>query len=239
MIGDDGSPIVSGNFIDSSGLYPSNPLSLVRLNSSDGKVDPIFNASNPNNPTTSLIGRIAIDANGNLIGQKSINGNFTGQNLTLDRVNSISGAIDPNENILANLNLIDAIAIDANNNPVIGTTFTNPTTFARQNKLVRLNSDGTIDNTFNPNPSPNNSRIGAIAIDATGKIVVGGNFSNIGGQPRNNLARLNKDGTADPTFPANLFTNGSVNQIVIDANGDLVVGSGSSGYTNNSFDSKS
>jgi hypothetical protein len=35
-------------------------------------------------------------------------------------------------------------------------------------------------------------------------IYAGGNFTNIGGQPRNNIARLyGSDGTADPTFNPN------------------------------------
>jgi hypothetical protein len=63
----------------------------------------------------------------------------------------------------------------------------------------------------------------AIAIDANGNPVVGGYYSNIGGQPRNRIARLNSsDGTADPTFNPN--ADGFVNAIAIDANNNPVVG---------------
>ncbi len=212
-IGDDGNPIVSGYFTDSSG---SN-LTLARLNSSDGKVEPIFNTSNPNDPNqkTSITGAFAIDVNGNLVGQKIVNGSLL-ENAAI-RLNS-SGAIDSTE--ISPLNgIIKSIAIDANNNPLIG--FLNNGSW---NNLVRFNSDGTEDNTFTPNTG--RITIGALAVDATGKILVGGNFTNIGGQPRNSLARLNSNGTADPTFATNFFPPGStVNRIVIDANGNLVVGS--------------
>jgi uncharacterized delta-60 repeat protein len=40
----------------------------------------------------------------------------------------------------------------------------------------------------------------AIAVQPDGKILVGGLFSSIAGQPRNYIARLNPDGTADTTF---------------------------------------
>src|SRR4028119_39972 len=54
-------------------------------------------------------------------------------------------------------------------------------------------------------------------------IYAGGNFSNIGGQPRNNIARLyGSDGTADPTFNAN--ADNFAWAMAIDANGNPVVG---------------
>jgi hypothetical protein len=54
-------------------------------------------------------------------------------------------------------------------------------------------------------------------------IYAGGNFTNIGGQPRNNIARLyGSDGTADPTFNPN--ADSWVLAIAIDANGNPVVG---------------
>src|SRR4028118_1930571 len=53
-------------------------------------------------------------------------------------------------------------------------------------------------------------------------IYAGGNFTNIGGQPRNNIARLyGSDGTADPTFNPN--ANSWVLELAIDANGNPVV----------------
>ena len=43
----------------------------------------------------------------------------------------------------------------------------------------------------------------SIAVQADGKILVGGCFTSIGGQARNYIARLNADGTVDATFNPN------------------------------------
>jgi len=45
---------------------------------------------------------------------------------------------------------------------------------------------------FNPNA---NDLVHSIAVQTDGKILVGGNFTSIGGQTRNHIARLNLDGT--------------------------------------------
>ena len=54
-------------------------------------------------------------------------------------------------------------------------------------------------------------------------IYAGGNFTNIGGQPRHRIARLNSsDGTPDVTFNPN--ANDFVGAIAIDTNANLIVG---------------
>src|SRR4051812_20504371 len=50
---------------------------------------------------------------------------------------------------------------------------------------------------FNPNAE---GPIHAIAIQADGKIIIGGDFTSAGGANRVSLARLNPDGSADNTF---------------------------------------
>ncbi len=71
-----------------------------------------------------------------------------------------------------------------------------------------------------------NGVVNALAVQADGKIIVGGKFSNINGVPRNNLARLNVDGTLDRTFVDTLAlgVNGEVNAIAIQPDGAIVVG---------------
>ena len=56
-----------------------------------------------------------------------------------------------------------------------------------RNHIARLNRDGTLDTTFDPNAD---SIVYAIATQADGKILVAGSFTGIGGQIRNHLARL-------------------------------------------------
>ncbi len=40
----------------------------------------------------------------------------------------------------------------------------------------------------------------SLAVQADGKILVGGYFTTLGGQTRNNIGRLNADGTVDTSF---------------------------------------
>ena len=74
-----------------------------------------------------------------------------------------------------------------------------------RNGIAQLNFDGTLDNAFNPNP-PAQSFINVIALQADGKILVSGFFSDshsIGGQSRQGMARLDPvTGAADSFDPS-------------------------------------
>ncbi len=59
-----------------------------------------------------------------------------------------------------------------------------------RNRIARLNPDGTLDVAFDPNA---NNSVFALAVQGDGKVLVGGDFTNIGGQTRNRLARLSAD----------------------------------------------
>ena len=50
------------------------------------------------------------------------------------------------------------------------------------------------------------ARVAALAVTPDQKILVGGDFSSIGGTPRAHLARLHTDGTVDPDFTSSIFT---------------------------------
>jgi uncharacterized delta-60 repeat protein len=66
----------------------------------------------------------------------------------------------------------------------------------------------------------------AVAVQADGKILLGGLFNEVNGSPRNNLARLNADGTLDDSFlgdsGAGIF--GTVYALAVDSTGHIVVG---------------
>lgn len=68
--------------------------------------------------------------------------------------------------------------------------------------VVRLNADGTRDPAFNVLVTGGrNSRTPSILdlqVQADGKLVAAGDFTGVNGDARNNLARLNADGTVDP-----------------------------------------
>jgi uncharacterized delta-60 repeat protein len=90
-----------------------------------------------------------------------------------------------------------------------------------RNRIARLNPDGTLDATFDPN-AMGLGTVASIALQADGKILVGGQFTNIGGQPRNNIARLDAaTGLADSFNPN---ANDFVGSIVVQADGKILVG---------------
>ena len=74
-----------------------------------------------------------------------------------------------------------------------------------RNHIARLNPDGTLDATFDPNA---NDGVYSIALQADGQILAGGSFTSIGGQTRNNIARLDADtGVADSFDPSPTVTS--------------------------------
>jgi len=100
---------------------------------------------------------------------------------------------------------------------------------AIRNNLARLNPDGSVDATFDPNA---NGPIRALVLQSDGRIVIGGDFTAL--QPngaattttRNRVARLNANGTLDLTFNPNISggTLPQVSALVFQPNGKLVVG---------------
>ena len=88
-----------------------------------------------------------------------------------------------------------------------------------RNNIARLNADGTLDTAFDPNA---NGNVYSIAVQTDGKILVGGIFTNIGGQTRNRIARLDAvTGVAD-SFDPN--ANNEVDSIAVQPDGKILVG---------------
>lgn len=87
-----------------------------------------------------------------------------------------------------------SLALQADGKIVVGGEFTSLGGLLR-NYIGRLNSDGSVDLTFNPGADTGNyggsTYVPALAIQADGEILVlGGNFYNPAGQPSSGLARL-------------------------------------------------
>ncbi len=90
-------------------------------------------------------------------------------------------------------------------------------------RIARINADGTLDSTFNAmfQNIANNVDVATVALQPDGKILVGGQFNQIGGQPRDIIAQLNPNGTAD-SFSSNTF--GRVYSIIVQPDGKILVG---------------
>lgn len=73
-----------------------------------------------------------------------------------------------------------------------------------------------------PGAGPDND-VFALALQPDGKLIVGGQFTNIGGFPRPRLARLLSNGALDETFPAGGGPNGDVYAIALQPDGKIFV----------------
>lgn len=92
----------------------------------------------------------------------------------------------------------------------------------------RMNPDGSIDPSFTTQIGPLQARIVAIAVQADGKILIGGSFASVNGTARQNFARLNADGSLDLSFqPA--VSSSSVSKILVEPDGKILV-SGQLGF---------
>ncbi|HCA59497.1 MAG TPA: hypothetical protein DEP46_16125 [Blastocatellia bacterium] len=89
--------------------------------------------------------------------------------------------------------------------------------------LVRLNADGSLDNTFNV---VLNSGVSSTFQQSDGKILIGGHFSNVNGVTRFGFARLNANGTLDASLPSVSFFDPSgalLNKIAVQPDGKIIV----------------
>lgn len=128
---------------------------------------------------------------------------------------------------------VRAMALQPDGKILLGGNFTQYNG-ALHNQLVRLNTDGTVDSSFQSLGFNSGTVLVVtdIAVQASGRILVGGNFTAYGSNTANYLAPLNADGTFDSTF--NLGTsvgyNNSVRSVVVQSDGKVLVGGD---FTNN------
>ncbi len=225
VVQNDGRIVIAGSFTTVAGVARNR---IARINA-DGTLDTTYDPS-----ASARINALALQADGRIVAGGAFN-SFT-PNLTttavtrnyLARIN-VDGTIDTGYDPAPNFT-VNALALQADDKIVAGGGFTTvqpnggATAFTR-NGLARLNTDGTLDQNFDPNL---NSTANAVVVLANGQILVGGAFTTV--QPnatgtvhtRNNLARINSDGAVDLGFNPN--ANGPVTSIAVQADGQILVG---------------
>lgn len=91
--------------------------------------------------------------------------------------------------------------------------------------LVRLNNDGTIDPTFNPNGTGPGNAVEDMVLMPDGRILIAGNFLTYNGSNSFFIARLQADGTLDNTFTVQPNSiNGAVWAIELHDNHKVLAG---------------
>ena len=208
----DGKILVGGNFTNLAGQVRNH---IGRLNT-DGTLDTSFNP-NANADILSL----AIQPDGKILMVGSFT-NLAGQvRNRIARLNTdgtLDSGFDPNAN-----GYIRTMVLQADGKILVGGGFTTVGGQSR-NYIARLNADGTPDSAFNPGASSSGPpcSLYVLTLQEDGKILVGGTFTTLGGQPRSNIGRLNADGTIDSTF--NPGANNNPVALAIQPDGKILVG---------------
>ena len=217
----DGKIFVAGDFRIINGV---NKNSLARFNT-DGTLDMSFNTGSGANDA---IFSIAFQSNGKII----VSGLFTNYNgVTVGRIARLNtdGTLDQtfnttgvgfNSNLGGN-NEISDVKVLPDDKIIIGGVFTTYNGTA-QNRLAKLNSDGSLDTTFVVGTGPS-STVLVIETEADGDILIGGNFNNYNGTVSPRFARIKPNGAFDTTFVIGTGAEQPVRSIVVQPDGKILV----------------
>jgi uncharacterized repeat protein (TIGR01451 family)/uncharacterized delta-60 repeat protein len=94
---------------------------------------------------------------------------------------------------------------------------------APQPYVVRLTDTGALDPSFNTGVGPNGT-VYAVAVQADGRIVIGGDFTTVNAVGRNHIARLNVNGSLDLSFDPGTGANDTVRAITLQLDGRILMG---------------
>jgi len=217
----DGKILVGGVFLFFNGISTNY---IIRLNP-DGSVDNSFNmGSGFNNSVRTIV----LQDDGKVL----IGGVFTQFNgATANRIIRLNpdGSVDNSFNMgLGCNNEVMSIVLQSDGKILMGGLFTQYNGIT-SNRIIRLNLDGTIDNSFNIG-SGFNSNVGKIGVNQIGKIVVSGGFTSYNGVPRNSFCQLNNNGSLDVNFTTGTGLNGSTFAMIVQPDGKIIAGGNFSTY---------
>ncbi len=125
---------------------------------------------------------------------------------------------------------VTCMDLDSSGRVVIGGGFTSVNGSQRY-RIARLNSNGSVDTTFNPGVGADGVIWSLDVIRSTdpledGKILIAGEFQTFNGSARSYVARLNQDGSVDQTFNPGLGPDWVVNAVVGTPDGKVWIGGG-------------
>jgi uncharacterized delta-60 repeat protein len=219
--------LIAGEFVTIGTTPRAGKLVLLK---SDGTID---NSFNPGKGLTSgIVSAMATQSDGKIIVVGSIDEyNGTAVN-DIMRLNP-DGSLDTGFNTGAGaaiaqpfFSLIHSIAVQNDDKILVAGVFTSFNGIARKN-VVRLNSDGSVDQSFNPVltftetgtvPRPK------LWIQPNGKILISGGITSVNGTATSSVVRLNSDGTLDTDFTTAMGTgfDGLVLQLAIQSDGKIL-----------------
>jgi uncharacterized delta-60 repeat protein len=217
---DDGKILVAGNFTTVSN---TNVNGLIRLNS-NGLWDNSFQLQGTGIDGFYTQYRIATTSNGKiLVGGGGIT-NYNGNSYNgLVRLNS-DGSLDNTFNIGSGFEnssgasfKVKTLAVQNDGKILVGGSFDIFNGDNSKRKIVRLNQDGSIDNTFNPQLPSYQLSIDDIQVLSDNKIIVTGYISNF-------VLKLNADGSLDTNFNTGSGFNNPTRSSFEQTDGQILIG---------------
>lgn len=215
----DGKIVIGGFFLSYNGIKIN---SIARVNM-DGALDKTFN---PGKLANDYVLTTAIQNDGKIIMGGHNTSDFGNTRPPIARLN-IDGSLDTTFITGTGLNSAPhAIVLQDDLKIIVGGTFTSYNGTSR-NGILRLNTDGSIDPTFDPGTGiaiTAGKSILTTSLQKDGKILIGGFFTEFNGITKNNIARLNPDGSIDKTFNTGTAANAFISTITAQNNGKIIVG---------------
>jgi uncharacterized repeat protein (TIGR01451 family)/uncharacterized delta-60 repeat protein len=194
----------------------------------DGSIDTTFNpGSGADGPVSSMILYPAGSTNA---GKVLLGGLFSSYNGTsrngLTRINA-NGTLDTSFSPGNGADgFVRALALQSDGKVIVAGDFAFFNNL-NVNRIMRVNVDGSLDNTFNPGLGADAS-IWALALnesDPSNRVIyVAGEFTSFDGVTRNRIARLTETGALDLNFEPGLGANGAIYALAVQSNGQLVIG---------------
>jgi uncharacterized delta-60 repeat protein len=155
-------------------------------------------------------------------GKVIFGGSFTIPGPRIARMN-VDGSTDYSFDVGAGANdQVNVVKVLNNGKILVAGNFTN---FAGVTcgRIVRLNSNNSLDTSFNSGQQGADGNINCVYILSNGKIIIGGNFLSYNGVLVNRLVRINSDGSIDSSFIVGSGANQVVNCVTEQADGKLIV----------------
>jgi len=218
----DGKILCVGNFT----TYQGSPAPfIIRLNT-DGSIDTTFNFGTGFDANA---GVVAIQNDGKIIVGGGFFNNYNGTPANgIIRLNT-DGSVDPTFISGTGFNsFINDLEIQTDGKILCGGGFTNYNG-TPANKIVRLNTNGSIDGTFVYGTAFNND-VYSIKVQPNANILIGGSFSTYNGTGANAIIRLTNLGAVDGTFVYGTgfrtlpVTPGSIRTITLQPDGNILCG---------------
>lgn len=224
----DGKLLIGTFCVSQYNLFYTNPWcakGIARLNT-DGTIDESFNMGTGFN---GVVWSILLQDDGKIIaagGFTAYNGDTVKSIARLNTDGTLDTSFDPGLGAGPNymLDIVFSASLQSDGKIIVAGSFQ---TFdgVNRNRIARINSDGSLDNTFDVGigTSGGSNSVWATAVKDD-KVYIGGAFTSYNGTARNNIVRLNIDGTIDPGFVVGTGFDSRVERIRIKDDIILVLG---------------